>query len=110
MVQGGRSVGIVRSRTKGHGVCLFCLMVQIDSENLNDFRYSICIFLRYNTLCASVCLVMIIEVYCYNNYAISLQMTFGEIALEKKNSVESIRRLSQIWTIRGLRVQMGGLK
>jgi hypothetical protein len=25
-ISGGRSVGIVRSRTKGHGVCLFCLI------------------------------------------------------------------------------------
>jgi hypothetical protein len=25
---GGRSVGIVRSRTKGHGVCLFCFFLR----------------------------------------------------------------------------------
>jgi hypothetical protein len=25
---GGRSVGIVRSRTKGHGVCFVCLMME----------------------------------------------------------------------------------
>jgi hypothetical protein len=44
---GGRSVGIVRSRTKGHGVC-FCLCLCICKNNghlIYVFKYSVFIYL-----------------------------------------------------------------